>query len=199
MKEIKISQGNAKMGHIPSVSLPPVITCREGAPCARKCYACKLCRLRQTVRDAYAQNLEIYREDPAGYFAQLALRFQLSRFFRMHVSGDIPDAEYFARLCDAVERAPGCTVLIFSKRYEIINDYIKARGPLPDNLRVILSNWGAWRCENPHGLPVSEVIFRGEAPRDGWRLCSGNCEECALEGRGCWTLQPGETVAFFEH
>ena len=53
--------------------------------------------------------------------------------------------------------------------------------------------------ENPHGLPVANVIFRGEKPADGWKICGGNCAECACRGGGCWELERGESIAFYEH
>ena len=40
----KISEKNTKMGWIPSVSLPPIITCRPNAPCKKDCYALKAYR-----------------------------------------------------------------------------------------------------------------------------------------------------------
>lgn len=51
----------------------------------------------------------------------------------------------------------------------------------------------------PHGVPTAAVIFKGEEPRDGWKVCGGNCTECACRGVGCWELKPGETIAFYEH
>jgi len=35
MKTISISKGNSKMGAIPSVSLPPIVTCKNCATCAK--------------------------------------------------------------------------------------------------------------------------------------------------------------------
>lgn len=36
VNKISISPGNQKMGYIPSVSLPPIITCANGCKCAKK-------------------------------------------------------------------------------------------------------------------------------------------------------------------
>ena len=47
--KISISPGNQKMGFIPSVSLPPVVTCAHGCTCAKKCYAAKLCQRPQRI------------------------------------------------------------------------------------------------------------------------------------------------------
>ena len=33
MKKVSISQGNQKMGAIPSVSLPPIVTCKNFGEC----------------------------------------------------------------------------------------------------------------------------------------------------------------------
>ena len=47
-QHVSISRGNVKMGAIPSVSLPPIITCSKEAckHCGKKCYALKIARLR---------------------------------------------------------------------------------------------------------------------------------------------------------
>lgn len=197
---ISISNGNNKMGAIPSVSLPAVRTCRPGAPCAKKCYAVKLERLRPTVRNAYARNLEIYQNAPDLFFAQLGVALKMNRYFRLHVSGDFINADYFKRCAEAVKAAPGCTVLAFTKQYEIVNAYIDEGNEIPENFKIIFSTWGAWRPENPHNFPESAVIFKdAESVPDEWKICGGNCSECACRGCGCWELKKGETIAFYEH
>jgi hypothetical protein len=196
---VSISAGNRKMGAIPSVSLPPVVTCAAGCKCAAKCYAAKLCRIYPTVRDAYARNLEIYRSSPAEYFAQVKAAAATTKFFRWHVSGDILNDVYFVRMVHAARDLPGTMFLAFTKKYDIVNRYIEKFGPLPDNLKIIFSAWPGMEMENPHALPVANVIFRGEKPADGWKICGGNCAACACAGVGCWELKNGETIAIFEH
>ena len=39
--QVSISKGNNKMGAIPSVSLPPITTCKHCESCAKDCYAAK--------------------------------------------------------------------------------------------------------------------------------------------------------------
>lgn len=197
---VSISAGNVKMGAIPSVSLPPVITCPSGCPCAKKCYAAKLCRLRPSVREAYARNLEILTRDPDAYWLQVRAAASMARFFRFHVSGDIPSYEYFVDMMRTAAQLPGTQFLVFTKRYDIVNACLSMGGEIPDNLHVIFSEWGdGWNVPNPHNLPTAAVIFKGEEPRDGWKACGGNCAECACRGVGCWELKPGETIAFYEH
>lgn len=195
---ISISPGNTKMGAIPSISLPPVITCANGCTCAKKCYAAKLCRLRPAVREAYARNLDILRTAPESYWLQVEAAATCSRFFRYHVSGDIPNADYLARMVDLARKHPETEFLAFTKQYKIVNDLL-TREALPANLRLIFSAWPGMVMDNPHELPVAEVIFKGEGPRPGWKVCGGNCAECACRGVGCWELKSGETIAFYEH
>lgn len=40
---------------------------------------------------------------------------------------------------------------------------------------------------------------RKVANRENWKICGGNCTECASCGIGCWELKPGETIAFYQH
>ena len=198
--QVSISAGNIKMGAVPSVSLPPVITCPSGCPCATKCYAAKMCRLRPSCREAYARNLDIYRAAPESYFLQVQAAAVTSRFFRWHVSGDIPSPEYFAGMIKTARACKGTAFLAFTKNYNVVNDYLDAGGKIPRNLKIIFSEWGpGWTVYNPHNLPTAAVIFKGQEPRDGWKVCPGNCAQCAARGVGCWELKKGETIAFREH
>jgi hypothetical protein len=197
--KISISPGNRKMGAIPSVSLPPIVTCPKNCPCAAKCYAAKMCRIYPSVKKAYQKNLDILNNDWNMYWAQVKGAAITTRFFRYHVSGDIPNAGYFKEMVITAKQCPGTEFLAFTKQYEIVNNYISIFGDLPKNLHIIFSEWGTQRPENPHDLPTAAVIFKGETPADGWKICGGNCTECACRGVGCWELKKGETIAFYEH
>lgn len=199
MEKISISAGNRKMGAIPSVSLPPVVTCPAGAPCAAKCYAAKMCRIYPSVRAAYNRNLDILRGDPRAYWSQVREAAAMSRYFRFHVSGDIPDAAYFAEMVTTAKINAKTEFLAFTKQYAIVNQYIDTFGELPENLHVIFSEWGNHMPSNPHNLPTAAVIFKGDAPKPAHKVCGGNCAQCACQGVGCWELKHGETIAFYEH
>ena len=103
MSEVSISSANKKMGKISSVSLPSVVTCRKCA-CQQKCYARKLERLRPAVAAAYKRNLDVLQSDPDTYWREVEAAIMLSRFFRFHVSGDIPDITYLIRMVDVAQR-----------------------------------------------------------------------------------------------
>lgn len=196
---VSISKGNSKMGAIPSVSLPACTTCNPSAPCFKKCYALRMARRRKSVADAYERNLSILNSDTGAYWLQVKAAAITTRFFRYHVSGDIPNIDYLLNMVKTAHELPHTTFLAFTKQYTIVNDYLNAGGEIPANLIIIFSNWGAWKCENPHNLPVCEIVLKGNEPAPDWKICGGNCTECACRGIGCWELKNGETIAIYEH
>ncbi len=197
--KVSISTGNSKMGAIPSVSLPACITCNPDAPCFKECYAVKIERIYKTAAAAYNRNLNILTSDPASYWDQVRAAARMTQYFRYHVSGDIPDMDYLNNMIKLAQDLKNTKFLVFTKQYHLINDYLNAGGVIPENLKVILSNWGAWKCENPHGLPVCEVIFKGDNVKDQWKICGGNCTECACRGIGCWEVKNNEVIAIYKH
>lgn len=218
---VKISPGNTKMGQIPSVSLPAGETCRHDCGCIEKCYAKKLERLRPAVRNAYKHNLNILTEEPDTYWREVEAAIMTSRFFRFHVSGDIPHSSYFIRMIEVAKRNQHCEILCFTKRYGIVNGYLfdtyintptlpeghssvmlKDMGILlPKNLHIIMSAWRGTRMHNPFGFPEAHVRYRDgtTTAAEGAHECGGNCAECARTGEGCWTLKRGEQIIFNEH
>lgn len=202
MEKVSISSGNSKMGKISSVSLPPKLTCRPGAPCSKKCYAAKIARIRSNVAASYQRNLKILIDDPDGYWQQVKVAVALSKFFRFHVSGDIPDSEYFDRMVCVAKDVSATQILCFTKKYEIVNGYIAFHGELPPNLHIVFSGWPGIEFHNPYNLPEAHVIFRDgntTANLDIAKHCGGNCQDCAVTDTGCWTLKHGEQVVFNEH
>lgn len=200
MVSVSISRGNSKMGAIPSVSLPSVVTCRK-CDCQQKCYARKLERIYKTVAESYQNNLRILRETPDVYWREVEGAVMMTRFFRFHVSGDIPDAAYFDKMVEVATRQKHCEILCFTKKFDIVNDYIAAHGALPQNLHMVFSAWVDLEMVNPFSLPEAHVRYRDgttTAHPDAVN-CNGNCTECAVTDGGCWTLKSGEQVVFDEH
>lgn len=206
MSVVKISPGNSKLGAIPSVSLPSVVTCRT-CDCQKKCYARKLERLRPTVAKAYKHNLEILQQDKETYWREVEASIMMSRFFRFHVSGDIPNSYYFSKMVEIARRNQHCEILCFTKKFEIVNDYIRATptqetsDALPNNLHIIYSAWAGLEMDNPYMLPEAHVRYRdgSTTAREDAKQCNGNCSECAMTDGGCWSLKIGEQVVFNEH
>lgn len=197
---VSISEGNRKMGSIRSVSLPAVETCRSCA-CQQKCYALRMSRVRRSVRNAYSNNLCLLRSSPDQYWREVEGSIMLSRYFRFHVSGDIPDETYFRRMVAVCERNRHCDVLCFTKKYEIVNEYLREGGCLPDNLHMLFSAWVGLEMLNPFSLPEAHVRFRdgSTTARPDALECGGNCSRCAATEGGCWSLLKGQQVVFNEH
>lgn len=196
---ISISKGNRKMGEIKSISLPPIVTCAENCTCAKKCYAARLCRRYKNVKESYGRNLEILRTNPCEYWKQVDDALSVSRFFRFHVSGDIPTYRYLVNMVKSAQNNPHCDILVFTKRYNLVNMAIQNGVEIPTNLHILFSEWDGMSMENPHNLPVAHVIFKGNNPEANWNICTGNCLECAKNKKNCWTLKNGEHVVFHEH
>lgn len=198
---IKISNGNSKMGTIPSISLPAGITCRSDCECSKKCYAKRLERLRPSVRQAYKHNYDLLNSDSDTYWREVEASIMMSRFFRYHVSGDIPDNVYLAHMIEIAQRNPHCEMLCFTKKYNLVNDFLDFGGTIPQNLHIIFSGWHDIEMINPYNLPEAHVRYRdgSTTAREDAKLCGGNCTECAITDDGCWTLKHGEQVIFNEH
>lgn len=223
MPTVKISSGNSKMGSIPSVSLPAGVTCRS-CGCAKKCYAKKLERLRPNVANAYRHNLEVLLNDPDTYWREVEASIMMSRYFRFHVSGDIPSDLYFIKMIEVASRNPHCEILCFTKQFELVNEVVDNRylcsdagttagfwnfdrtkvdvdQVIPKNLHIVFSGWPGLKMDNPYNFPEAHVKFRDgtTTARSDAKKCSGNCTECAVTDDGCWVLKRGEQVVFDEH
>lgn len=198
---VKISQGNSKMGAIPSVSLPAGLTCRKDCECGRKCYAKRLERLRPAVKSAYQLNYDSLNRDSVTFWREVEASIMMSRFFRFHVSGDIPDKDYFSHMIDISRRNKHCEILCFTKKFSIVNDYLKLGGVIPNNLHIIFSGWKNLQMDNPFSLPEAHVRYRDgtTTAKSNAKECGGNCTECAITDGGCWSLKNGEQVVFNEH
>ena len=199
--KVSISWSNNKMGKVASVSLLPWITCpaRCRNTCGKKCYAAKLCRLRETVRNAYARNTAIAIHAPKAFFRAVNNTMKQICFFRFHVSGDILNKKYFRRVVDVCMKNKHCQVLMFTKKYEIVNEFINKYGKLPDNLHIMFSGWTNLKPVNPYNLPETQVYETEKDCKPDWIKCGGNCLNCALHNTGCWVAKQGETIAFKIH
>lgn len=198
---VKISNGNSKMGKIPSVSFPSLLTCIK-CDCNKICYAHKLEKLRPSVRQSYLHNWNLYKLDRETYWREIEATIMLSRFFRFHVSGDIPDQDYIHRMIDVANRNQHCEILCFTKKFDMCNKEISERkGELPNNLHLIYSGWKNLKMKNPYNLPEAHVRYRdgNTTARENAIECNGNCTECAITDRGCWVLEKGEQVVFTQH
>lgn len=204
-QRVYISVSNIKMNDgaaiIPSVSLPPVLTCANCAQCSKYCYALKMARLRKNINGTWMRNLAVYQADPDRYFREVAFAAKGYRNFRWHVAGDILSDAYLQGMVKVALECPSTSFLAFTKSFDIVNRYLDAGNSLPENLKIVFSGWVGLEMKNPHNLPTSHPIFADgttSAP-DGAKWCGGNCSECAAHSSGCWTMGKGDAVIFALH
>lgn len=202
---VKISTSNSKMGYqIPSVSLAPEFSCRPDAPCAKGCYAKKGHFLYKNVQDARMHNYNEYKANAAQYFNDIVSFLNDSlisyKYFRRHVSGDIVDAEYLTGMIQVAKKCKQVKFLCFTKKFDLVNEFIAAGGKIPSNLKIVFSAWHrAFKVDNPNNFPVAYVFFsKPELNPDIDPLaipCTGDCAKCLA----CWSLKKKQSVVFTQH
>ena len=198
---VRISNANSKMGAVASVSTLPFITCPGCCrdTCGAKCYAAKLANFRPSVLESYAINTALAMLRPELYWQQVNAAIFAVRFFRFHVSGDIMNDDYFAHMIDAARNNPHTEILCFTKRFAVVNKYLDNGGEIPANLHILFSGWDNLAPVNPYSMPETNVFKDESGIRDGWKICGGNCFNCACRGVGCWQAVKGDTIAFKLH
>lgn len=204
--KINISTYNSKLsGQIPNINLPPILTCRHDAPCKKTCYACKGNFTYTKVKESIKNNLACYINDKEGYFNQI-ISFLLNglttyKFFRWHSSGDMVDADYLEGMIRVAKKCRQTKFLAFTKKYELVNDYLsKNGGKLPNNLKIVFSAWDKdFKIENPFFLPVAYIDLKKKENNpiipELAIPCTGKCYECL----SCWSLKKGQSVVFKQH
>lgn len=202
--EISMSNNNSKTGKACLNIAFPVVTCREDAPCKATCYACKGCQQIAVVQGAYYRNLRLYHDNPENFFEQVYCKIKFSGLpkVRWFDSGDIPDADFFAKAIELCNKTPNTKHMMFTKKYEIVNEYIDKNGKLPDNLNILFSAWDKlWDVPNPHGLGIAYVDFdekrlNPEFPKNTF-VCPGRATTCSACG-ACWSKRL-KAVVFHQH
>lgn len=203
---VSISKGNSKIGRVMNVSQAPLLTC-IGAPCWLYCYDVKAVVQYSNVRIARVKNsvLAIFARD--RYFAEIETalnRRRRNKFFRWHVGGEMPDYDYFNRTVDVARRHPDFIFWTYTKKYDFVNKFIAeyGRDAIPENYKIMFSEWDGLKVNNPHGLPVFSCKLKAgnknHAPEYFEKLwkCPGNCDICKAAGRGCLA---GENTYADEH
>ena len=182
------------------MNMPKGLSCRPNAPCAKGCYCNKGNMVMPTVVKGQKTRYELYLKNPVGFFAKLSGELDMIpfKYFRWHSSGDIVDEQYLDLMCKLARKHKSTHFLCFTKKYELVNEYLNHHKK-PSNLVLCLSNWGAWKVENPHNLPTSHVDFKKgteNIPEFAYE-CPGHCYECP--GTHCFHMRQGDSVVFHKH
>lgn len=202
---VKISTTNTKLsGQNPSVNLPPILTCRHDAPCAKHlCYATRGHWLYSNVKASLKNNLACYVSNKDKYFDDIIayLNGLVSyRFFRWRSSGDIVDYDYLLGMIRTAKKCKSVKFLCFTKKFELVNQFLATGEKLPRNLHIVFSAWDKdFKVPNPYNLPVTYVDFKDTSKNpDIPELaipCTGECPSCLA----CWSLKNGQAVVFHQH
>lgn len=200
---VKLQEGNTKTGRrVMTVSLAPVIDCMNCSECRGECYDVRNDCCYPSVRKSRAINSAIHKADPERFWKEISLQIKANyvECLRLNVGGDY-NRKDFDLLAETAEDNPQTTFLFFTKNYKEANEFLNTR-EFPKNVCCIFSAWKDMEMENPHNMPESHVLYADgstTAPTYGAVLCTGDCTECYMEDKGCFTLKKGEHVVFPAH
>lgn len=196
LKEIKeiitVSKGNTKLGNIPSLSLPPISTCMEQAPCIKSCYAMKAWRLYPSVRKAYIKNLNSFINNYAIFTDAFWswLDKKKPEYFRYHVSGDIPNKKYLNFIFETADLFPFTKFRLFTKKYELFEPDLN----VPENVKIGFSSWPGLELPKQNKFRIAFMQDGTETRVDGTEFkCVNDCRIC----KACWELD--KNVVFNKH
>lgn len=189
---VSISEGNVKMGTIPSFSVTPLRTCPTGIPCKNLCYARRMEKRRDNTARAYRNNTNaiLYRPNDVVRILTYYIKMRNLTHFRFNVAGDLNIYGYLETVVRIARNCPNCTFLVFTKMYTV-QEYKK-----PKNLTIVLSVWKDYKPEKAkYGLAYfDDGTPECNVPETGF-VCPGNCETCLY----CFTMKKGESVIFKKH
>jgi hypothetical protein len=197
----KVSKGNSKLGRIYNINLPAITSCASDAPCKKSCYANKGTFKYKNVRECYQRNLATFLNTPSQ--AELDILLQLPHvdsnlvtlYCRIHTSGDFYNLDYLKMIVNICNKRPYIKFMAFTKKYELINNFIDNGGVVPDNLTIIFSHWEGYNMPNKHLFPCAYVKEFTNVNLDSSFECAGLCEICYK----CWMLKSNESVYFHKH
>lgn len=195
-----VTYGNQKLGFIGSINQLPIVTCRKNAPCRKLCYACRGNFAYKNTKQALQLRYDLYKHNPQFYFDKITIETSnplkdYKRFFRWHASGDIVDKEYFLGMIKVAQKNENTIYLCFTKKFEIVNDFLKNGGIIPQNLTIVFSDWKGLKMDNPYNLPIAYVDSISENIPTNIKKCNNRCSQCM----NCWKLQKNESVLLNKH
>jgi hypothetical protein len=188
MKDLLISGGNAKLGEIPSWSLPPKVTCPGKTDfCNRFCYGLRGNFVHRNVSRTLEVNLgESSTEDwPRRMVNQI--KAQGTKVFRIHTVGDFYSPSYVSSWASIVDSLPSVRFYGYTRSWRAAPALRKALVALKRRPNVVLfaSTDFTINNERPSGWNYVTVLGPGEpCPHDHHQVAT--CLEC---GR-CWGDHP---------
>lgn len=207
---------NSKIGNAMSYSHSIEYTCNHTCECYKEqnCYGCHGCYLFGSNQATYTNNYKFYRLNGSKVFAAAvidAIKKNHVKRFRWFGVGDIVDTPFLQAMVEIAKACPKVEFWGYTKKYQIVNNWIDANGDLPVNLVLIFSHWlnkdGTYfPMDNRHNLPTSEFVPVGmehiiDTTKGHVCPCSdpdfiGTCADCETP---CSRLKKGEAMYLLEH
>ena len=202
---ISVNNGNQKTGIGCLTMSMPTITCRCDAPCKKGCYCMRGHQQFSAVQGAYYRNWRIWNEAPEKFEEQLnaILTFSGINMFRYNDAGEIPDVKFLAMMFRVADKHPDIQFLAYTKKYELINEFLDDGNTLPKNLTIRFSAWDKdWNIPNPYNLPMAYVDFidkelNPDIPVNAF-TCPGKKETTCSTCKICWKKSV-KAVKFHQH
>jgi len=219
-----VGVGNTKTGaSVHTVSLLPVIDCKNCALCKRTCYDMAHDFHHTRVIMSRARNSAIHKEDIERFWEEVSANIIAKGILllRINVGGDLSKQD-FPFVKALAEKHTRTEFMFFTKNTKELNEFLDTN-EFPKNVHIIVSRWIDDNIENKHNLPESHVLFTklthegvdaflasGEKPlsvlgatsctsEKPMELCGGNCSACFIEGKGCWFAKKGTDIILPAH
>lgn len=148
-----IAKHGGKMLNIPSISTSALVnefctSCNGcGLAATGKCYAKKYLKMRPTLAEKCARNTAFYT---AVNLSDNDIPHINAAVARFESFGELENVQQFKNYCTIAWNNERCNFSMWTKRPEIIKEYDRNGGILPDNLNIILSS---------HAINKSDIDF----------------------------------------
>lgn len=194
----RVTNYNSKLGTICAINVPALVTCREDAPCRKLCYANKGHFKCSNVINCYKENLRSFLEKPKDAESDILKQLPTIGFCRIHASGDFVNRDYFEMMIRIAKKCKKVKFMAFTKKYELVNEYIAEGNTIPNNFKILYSGWNGLEMENPHNIPTAYVNLKNECDeriKGNAIPCGGKCDRCFA----CWNIKKGQQIIFEQH
>lgn len=177
-----ISDGNSKLGVLPSFSLPPLATCPGATEfCKRFCYGKSGRYAWRRTKITLSLNLAMSKQ--ANFVEEIEKEITKSKatVFRIHVVGDFYDVRYVKKWIEIADDLPGVAFYGYTRswRVESIARKLMLLKALP-NVRLMASV-DFTHVDRPSGWSTVSVEGAGEPCPHDLKLVE-HCLDC----RRCW-------------
>lgn len=176
---IHVSQGNSKIGNVPSISfMPDGETCRRNAVCRNHCYGRNLIKFRPSLAKNLRENEAAWKASKEVFENQLRSHLILSsnRFFRYFVFGDIPDYSFYVMMIRLADEFENIKFMGYTSHIDL--NYYSA-----PNLVLRSSIWPNDTVKTERYYHSANIV---KTPTGFNFLCPGSCPKC---GFTCWNEQ----------